>query len=192
MNKKDIQIIKDSADAIISNTPVFGIAWGLSKALFGAGMKLRQERVIEWAEMIKDNPGVFAKEILETNQFQDGFVFALEKYIRERSEVKRKIMKNIFLSFTEAEKKGNFEIERMYHTLSILNYDDLMILKDVDIEQEDFHQIYKNTTEKNENIYNLISAGILTSDYSSRLGPIRAPFVKITRFGKDFINYLEK
>ena len=83
----------------------------------------------------------------------------------------------------------------MYYVLSILNNDDLRLLRNVDENKKEFHQVFPDITDQediNENTYNLISAGILISDYSSRLGPVRAPFIKITRFGKDFIDYLEK
>ena len=83
----------------------------------------------------------------------------------------------------------------MYYVLSILNNDDLRLLRNVDENKKEFYQVFPDITDQediNENTYNLISAGILISDYSSRLGPVRAPFIKITRFGKDFIDYLEK
>lgn len=53
----------------------------------------------------------------------------------------------------------------------------MAILKGVDVSRADFHQICENTMDKNENVYNLVNAGILMSDYSSRIGPIAAPFV---------------
>lgn len=196
IGKKDKQIIKDvslvAADEIVSSIPGLNLPWKLSKALFGAGMKIRQQKVLEWVEMVRDNPSIFTKEILESRQFQDGFVYALERYIRERNESKRKIMKNIFLGFVGINSEDNFELERMYHVLSILSIDDLLVLKNVDITRDELHQIYEETKEKNENIYNLISTGILISDYSSRIGPIAAPFVKITKLGKEFIKYVEK
>lgn len=51
MKKKDKIIAKDATlavvDEIVSQVPGLGLAWGLSKALFGSGMKLRQERALE-------------------------------------------------------------------------------------------------------------------------------------------------
>ena len=51
MNKKDTQIIKDSIDIVISNIPGLSIAWGLSRALYGAGLKLREQKALEWVEI---------------------------------------------------------------------------------------------------------------------------------------------
>lgn len=190
MDKKDKQILKDSLDVVVSAIPGLNVAWGLSKALYGAGLKLRQQRALEWVEMVRDNPSFFTELILRNEDFQDGFVYALERYIREKNEEKRKYMKSIFLGFVGSDTQNNFELERMYHVLSILSHDDLVVLRDVDVNKPDFYQIYEQTKEKNENIYNLVNAGILMSDYQSRIGPIAAPFVKATEFGKEFVKYL--
>lgn len=195
MHGKDKQILKDSAlviaDQIASALPGLNIAWGLSKALYGAGLKLREQRALEWVEMVRDNPSAFTETILQDAKFQDGFVYALERYIREKNENKRVAMRAIFLGFAESTIQDRFELERMYHVLSILNPEDMLILKDVDVGRTDFHQVYENTMDKNENVYNLVNAGILMSDYSSRIGPIAAPFVKATTFGKEFIKFLK-
>ena len=190
MQSKDRQIVKDSLDAIISIIPGLNIAWGLSKALYGAGLKLRQQRALEWVEMVRDNPSSFTEIILKNEKFQDGFVYALERYIREKNEEKRKYMKSIFLGFANSAMSDNFELERMYHVLSILSPEDLVVLRDIDVNKNDFHQVYEQTKEKNESIYNLVNAGILMSDYQSRVGPIAAPFIKATEFGKEFIKHL--
>jgi len=195
MREKDKQIVKDSAmvvaDSIVSSIPGLNIPWNLSKSLYGAGMELRQKRALEWVEMARDNPSVFAEEILRNEQFQDGFVFAFERYIRERSEEKRKIMEKAFLGFAENKDKEKFELEKIYHILSILNVDDLLVLKDINVGRDDYHQIYKEKPDKNENIQNLINAGILIADHSSRLGSIAAPFVNVTDFGKSFIKFID-
>lgn len=87
-NEKNKQIIKDSAlviaDQIASTLPGLNIAWNLSKALYGAGLKLREQRALEWVEMVRDHPSAFTELILKDAKFQDGFVYALERYIREK------------------------------------------------------------------------------------------------------------
>lgn len=194
MSEKDKQIIKDSAlviaDQIASNLPGLNIAWGLSKALYGAGLKLREQRALEWVEMVRDNPSVFTENILKDTAFQDGFVYALENFIKERGDNKRNMMKKVFLDYATSADRKNFELERFYNVLNLLSYDDIQVLRDVDIKKEDFHQVYEGSKDKNENIYNLVNVGILMSDYSSRVGPIAAPFIKITKFGRDFVKYL--
>lgn len=192
MNEKDKQILKDSTDVIVSAIPALNIAWGLSKALYGAGLKLRQQKALEWVEMVRDNPEIFTKELLTQEEFQDGFVFALEKYIIERNEEKRKVFKNIFLGYSSTSKKLLFPIEKYIHTLSQLNIKDINVLKDVDVSRTDRnYQIYGNDNRNLSNIFTLINLGILHNDPSSRMGPVDAPFIWISEFGKEFIKYIK-
>ncbi|MBU1092413.1 hypothetical protein KJ836_01965 [Patescibacteria group bacterium] len=190
------QILKDSAlvvaDQIASSIPVLNIAWGLSKALYGAGLKIRQQKALEWVEMVRDNPAVFTQKLLEQEEFQDGFVYALEKYLLERNEDKKSYFKNIFLGYAQANSMRDFPLEKFIHTLSQLNEIDIEVIRDIDLTRTDKnYQIYGNEERRLTNIFNLISLGILHSDPSSRLGPMKAPFVWISEFGREFIKYLK-
>ena len=193
------------ADQIVSEIPLLNIAWGLSKSLYGAGLKLRQKRALEWVEMIRDNPGFFTKEVLMDENFQDGFVYMLENYIRERNSKKRDIAKNIFLGFAKAEEKSIFSIEKFAHTLNQLSEKDIEVMKDVDIERsalrfdadgnESFkdlnYQIYGNIRRNRESIYNLINLGVLLEENTgTRLGPVNAPFVSLSVFGQGFMKFI--
>ena len=197
MENKDKKIIKKSAlvvvDQIASNIPGLNIVLGLSKALFGAGMELRQERVLEFVEMIQKNPSIFIGEILNDKNFQDGFVYSLEKYIRERNKEKRKVLRNIFLGFTKSEYKEIYPLEKMAHTTTQLSESDIKVLKDVDVTKtnDKNYQIYGNDNKNLESIFNLINLGILLNDTGSRIGPVHAPFINISVFGSKYIAYLE-
>lgn len=205
MNDKDKIIMEDVAsaavdttlsvaDEIVSRIPLLGLAWGLSKALFGAGLKLRQKRALEWVEMVRDNPSIFTETILADEKFQDGFAYALEKYLIERNEKKRKIFRNIFLGFTKADNIEKFSLEKFTHTLSQLSELDIEVLKDINLEGNgQNYQIYGTNTTKIDNIYNLINLGILLDTTGSRLGhnPEDSPFVKVSIFGKEFISYIK-
>lgn len=136
MNPKDAQILKDGAlavaDEIVSHVPFLGLAWDLSKALHGAGLKLRQQRALEWVEMVRDNPEVFVENLLVSEDFQDGFTFALEKYIAERNAGKREIIRNIFLGFATTEQRTQFELERMLSTASVISVNAIELLSYID------------------------------------------------------------
>lgn len=197
MNNKDKQLLKGSAlvvaDQIASSIPALNIAWGLSKALFGAGMKLRQQRALEWVELIRDNPEVFTKELLEQEELQDGFVYAFEKYLVERSEQKRKIFRNIFLGFAKADDKRNFPLEKFSHTLSQLGEVDIEVLREVKIDEYgENYQIYGNNANRIDNIHSLINLGLLLNTTGTRGGfdPRNSPFVKFSPFGWELIKYL--
>lgn len=200
MKTKDKQLIKDSAlvvaDQIASSIPALNIAWGLSKALYGAGIKLRQQRALEWVEMVRDHPEVFTKQLLGQDEFQDGFVFALERYLIERNEEKRQIFRNIFLGFAQADDKETFPLEKFTHTLSQLSELDIAVMKDIDLnEQGRNYQIYGDNPKRIENIFNLINLGILLETTGNRLGhnsEKSPPFVKVSFFGKEFVQYIKQ
>ena len=203
---KDVALI--AADQIASSIPLLNISWGLSKALYGHGLKLRQDRALEWVEMVRDNPNIFIDSILNDENFQDGFVYSLENFIRERNEEKRRIIKNVFLGFSESNSKEKFPIEKMCHALNQLSLSDIKVLSDVsvkeatafnklkgDSENEDvslLYQIYGNTNKNRENIYNLINLGILIDETGNRLGNHLAPLVSLSDFGFEFIKYIKK
>lgn len=216
MNEKDKIILSDSstaiidgalnmADQIVSAIPFLNIAWALSKSLYGAGLKLRQKRALEWVEMVRDNPHIFVEQILVDESFQDGFVYMLENYIRERSDKKRKIAKNIFLGFIKADDKNSFSMEKFVHTLNQLSEKDIEVIKDIDIEKSSIkfdtsgnevfkelnYQIYGNAGKNRENIYNLINLGILLDENAGgRVGPVNAPFVSLSVFGQEFMKFI--
>ncbi|MCE5271538.1 hypothetical protein LLH00_09680 [bacterium] len=194
MKEKDKEIIKGSTlvavDVIVSSVPFLGTAWGLAKVLIGSGMQLRHQRALEWVEMIRDNPAVFSEQILQDQQFQDGFVFALEKYIRERNAGKRERMKQVFSGFCKAENKNDFQLEKFFQVLALLNEKDISVLAKVDLNSDDFCQIASGTGDENESVYSLMSANIFAMDTNARWGPTKEPFVRITEFGKEFIRAL--
>lgn len=202
-SKKDKIIVKDSltigadaiVDAIAKSIPGINIAYNLGKALYGAGMKMRQEKVVEWVEMIKENPGIFTEKIVSDPAFQDGFVYSLEKYIIERNESKRFIFKNIFLGFTKSNNKIIFSLEKFVHTLSQLSEMDIKILKDVDPNQKNpNYQIYGANNRFKENIINLINEGLLLDTTGTRWGndSNNSPFVQLSQYGRKFIEFIKQ
>lgn len=182
-------------DAIAESIPLINVPYKLSKALYGAGMKLRQQRVLEWVEMVRDNPRYFTQQILADESFQDGFVVALEKYLTERSKEKRAIFRNIFLGFTEATDKVIFPLEKFAHTLTQLSQTDVATLRDVDVTktEDQNYQVYGGNSNRKENILNLVGLGILFDTTGSRIGHDNrhSPFVIISPFGVELIKYIK-
>lgn len=181
-------------DAIANSIPGIDIVYKLSKAYLGRCMKLRQYRVLEWVEMVRDNPHFFTEAIFADEDFQDGFVVALGKYMLERDETKRKIFRNIFMGFTESDDKQVFPIEKFTHTLSQLSQTDILTLRDVDLNhsEDNNYQIYGNNDERKENIHSLVNLGLLFDTTGTRGGynPANSPFVRISPFGLEFVKYL--
>lgn len=124
----DPNLIKRAIDAGLSSTPGVGIAWELSKALYGNALELRQQRALEWVEMIRDNPTVFRKELLESVELQDGFIVALEDYLKIRTLLKRSMARKIFTDFAISADKEQFELERYNMTLRQISSNSLGFL----------------------------------------------------------------
>lgn len=226
MEEKDKQLVKDSAlaiaDSIVSNIHGLNFAWGLTKALFGAGLKLRQQRALEWVEMVRDNPDIFVKVILEQEEFQDGFVLSLEKYILERNKSKREYIKNIFIGFTQSDQKQKFELERLLNTISIISVDAIELLVYIDKNiipemnreynlhdgqivqrlsekvQEHFKDQKKEnheTSQLRDAVAELISLGIFRSwtvSYNTIGGGGSSVEYNISIFGNKFIEYIKE
>lgn len=119
--KTDPNLIKRSAYALAestaSSTPGLAQAWALSKALYGNALELRQQRALEWVEAISNDPSAFNKKLLGSEDFQDGFVVALEDYIKIRNHLKRRVALKMFKDFATSEDKVEFQLERFNDTL---------------------------------------------------------------------------
>lgn len=158
MNEKDKIIVEDSVDVIISSIPALNIAWGLSKALLGAGLKLRQQKALEWVEMIRDNPSIFTEQILEQSEFQDAFVYTLEKYIRERNEQKREAIKRIFFGYISVSDPTLFELERLVNVISTISAEAIELL--FYIEREILPEMHTEYKEHNGEIIQRLSVKV--------------------------------
>lgn len=117
-------------DAIGESIPGLNIAYKIVKAYMGRGMKLRQQRVLEWVEFVRDNIGEFSKQLFDNEQFQDCFVLLTEGYVRERTNEKRKIYQQILLgitklSFDDLEK---YQLERMSTVTNQISLEALNVL----------------------------------------------------------------
>lgn len=198
MQDKDSQLIKDATlvtvDYVVSLVPGLPLSWALFKSLCGVGIKLREKKILEFVENIKEHPEVFTKQILESEEFQDCFVFALQKYVIERKKEKRKIMRDIFLGFAEDDNKREYELERFYHVLNVLNKSDINVLGDNRLlGNHDYIQINDKSSQRAESIHFLISLGVLFTDSGARIAGeslVLSPYVKLSEFGRKLIRFL--
>lgn len=185
----------------------------LAYGLIGAGITLRKDRFKEMVEYINNNASLFTPAILEDPHFQDGFLYIIEKYIRERNENKRKMIKNVFFGYTKTKNKEEFPFERYCYTTEQLSIEDIKVLEvlytreksqestkqalteqetyDKMVFQEEYRQIFGNKQDYLDNIKHLVNLGILLEDSSSRRSSQQAPYVKLSLFGRCYINYLE-
>ncbi|MCR4329613.1 MAG: hypothetical protein NUV65_03630 [Candidatus Roizmanbacteria bacterium] len=117
-------------DAIATSIPGIDIAYKLAKAYMGRGMKLRQQRVLEWVEFVRDNLGEFSKQLFDNEQFQDCFVLLIEGYVKERAERKRKLHQQILLGIAKLtpEELEKYQLERMLMVTNQISLEALNVL----------------------------------------------------------------
>lgn len=121
--------IATTADAaFLGGLPGFTTLAGVATAHLGSSLKLKHKRAIELFDYIDKNRDIFTVKLMESEVFQDGFVYALERYLRLRTEEKRLGALLLFKSFAETEAKQDFPLERYFDTLEKISSDALRTL----------------------------------------------------------------
>lgn len=127
--KDGIEISVDEiVEAIALSVPGINIAYRLSKSFYGASLKLRQQRALEWVEFIRDNLDKFSKSLFDQEEFQDCFVILLESYIKQRSEKKRTILQKLLLDSTTEVNLEEFDLERINACLTQISTQALKVI----------------------------------------------------------------
>lgn len=208
MNEKDKELVKSSGlvtvdaavagiDLSLGGLPLASGAWGLSKALFGAGLQLRQKKALEWIDMVKNSPQMLNIQLLESEEFQDAFVMSLESYIKERSDDKRIILRAIFRDYSSANNPKLYPLERLYEITKQITFNDARNFSLIySISAEDKHmKKVEIGFEHSESVLHLVSLGLLTQDTSPRYvndsGTIQNPRVFVSGLGRMYKTFIE-
>lgn len=190
------RVIAGQVDATVSTVPGLAHAWALSQALLGNAAELRQNKAIEWIEMIRDNPSIFTKQVLETEEFQDAFASCFEDYIKERNDDKRILLQEIFKDYTSSRNPETYPLERFNE-----------ITKQITVEEaKRFSYLMHLSSEYPsgkpipgegpvELVLHLISLGLLIRDDTPKFakeGKIEAPDVFISKLGTHYYQFIKE
>lgn len=93
--------------------PYWQLAMHEAIGLYGYYMACKQESVNEFIEFLRSHPEDFRKEIVESEEFRNGFVLAFQDYLKLRTKEKRLAAKHIFLDFARSQEKSEFPIEQL-------------------------------------------------------------------------------
>ena len=119
-------------EAILSPLLVQYPCWQLAMheaiGLYGYYMACKQESVNEFVEFLRSHPDVFRKEVVESEEFRNGFVLAFQDYLKLRTKEKRLAAKQIFLDFAKSQEKSEFPIEQFDDTLLKISMHSLQTL----------------------------------------------------------------
>ena len=166
-------------DAIATSIPGINIAYKLAKAYMGRGMKLRQQRVLEWVEFVRGNLGEFSNQLFDNEQFQDCFVLLTEGYVRERAEYKRKLHQQILLGITKLspEELEKYQLERRIavtnqislEALNVLSFIKSELLEKVESDIQEQLQVFQDREGvEGVRLEDITRSRIIISDYISK------------------------
>lgn len=85
--------------------------------IYGYSVSYRQGRFNILMQNIIDNPKVFSKRVLESEQFKDGLIRFIDDYFKLRSDEKLQYARNIFKDFAVDANKLFYPLERYNDTL---------------------------------------------------------------------------
>ena len=184
--------------------PVLAAVIGVAAALFGPAIVRRVGRVDNIVQQIKDRPDIFTPALLSNEQFQDGLIFFIEQYIRERNEDKLVIMKRIFAGFGQAPNLNEFPLEEMTDLVSRLRFEDIKLFKSAIIHDNQHQELTMPEKDRafifNEHPFNvsrLVYFGLLMEDRTKNGSAIREAsdpgflYIWISPLGRQFADYIE-
>jgi hypothetical protein len=179
--------------------PALGIAVGMAAALFGPAIERRQDRAGQLIQFVNDNISEFSDIILEDDVFQDGFVFLIEKHIRERNDDKRTILQQILLGYCKAPDLLDFPLEEMTDLVSRIRMSDVAVFRSA-LESELTLMDGRNPSfmvrQDPNSVSRLIYFGLLHEDREKNGPSIREHddknllYVWVTPTGRAFAEYL--
>lgn len=182
------------ADSIASNIPGVSQAWALGKALYGNALELRQQRALEWVEAIRDNQSIFNESVVNSEEFQDGFIVGLENYIKLRSFVKRRVALKIFRDFSLEDSKVEFQLERFNDTLLKISHTSLgylaLLKKTVDTTSfMDIGDEHVDSLQELEYLGLVRQGGTINSNVWSSTDSFEW---RLTKFAHEFVKFIDE
>jgi hypothetical protein len=109
-------------DEAISNFPGVNLIWAFYKGGSESVNELSYIRTHEFLSLLEQNKDIFLNEnLLENEDFLTGLGITYEKFLRQRSQEKRALIKEIFLEFSKSKHKKSFDLERSYAVVEIIS-----------------------------------------------------------------------
>lgn len=187
-----------AVDATMSGgMPFASGAWGLTKVYLGRAIALRQQKALEWVEMIQQNPAVFNEKILKSNEFQDAFVVSIENYIKQRSSDKRSVLRAIFLDYSAFPDPESYPLEKMQALVEQISISEMKVFSSLVSQYHESIQDGAAIEYKQENLldnewaalWGLKQIGILRES-TNRINIGGSPAFVISGLGVQFARYL--
>lgn len=185
-----------------SVNPALGIAFGMAAALFGPAIERRHKRAEQLLQFIHDSIDEISSSIFAKEDFQDGFVFLLEKYIRERNQDKRLILQQILLGYAKANDLLDYPLEEMTDLVARIRMSDVAVLRNALVEEarlgikQDGRRFSFILREDPNAVSRLVYFGLLFEDRAKNGPQVREYddknflYVWVSPTGREFAKYL--
>lgn len=206
MKESDRELLKNSGtaaiDAVVAaidtsfggGMPLTTGAWALAKTYFGRGLVLRQKKALEWIEMVRDNPSIITRELLESNNFQDAFVASLEGYVKERSQDKRTVLRSIFIDYSAFPNSEDYPLEKMQNLVNLITLNEMRTFSSLGSEVKAGDQISLNNPQDSSAIaaaWGLRQIGLLRENTQTIVIGGTLPAMVVSELGVEFARYLK-
>lgn len=203
----DLKVAVDASTAglvaVASSVNVgLGAAVGMAAALFGPAIERRRNRAEHLIKFVEENINKISSAVLDDKIFQDGFVFLLEKYIRERNDDKRLILQQILLGYTKAPSLLDYPLEEMSELVVRIRMSDVEVFRQALKEEakngikQDGRRFSYVLREDPNAVSRLVYFGLLHEDRAKNGPQIREYddknflYVWVTPTGRQFAEYL--
>lgn len=148
-----IPVLSYSLQPLFDVQPYWGLVFYNAISIIGLQMSLNKNDMEEIVTFIQDNPNVFSKEIVTSDEFKRAFVGYLETYLKLRLTKKKKILNKILVGYSIAENPSEFYLESFEACLlriSPTTLDYLVFLKSVilPIKDADIRKMLERGTQQ--------------------------------------------
>lgn len=185
-----------SAAAAIN--PKLGVILSMAAAYFGPALERRHERAADLIEFVNQHISEFSETTLGDEVFQDGFVYLIEQYTRERNADKRIILQQILLGYARASGLLDFPLEEMTELVRRIRMSDVSVLREAlqeEVQQDSSDGSFMLRQDPNA-VSRLIYFGLLHEDRTKNGPAIREQsdknflYVWVSPVGRQFADYL--
>ncbi len=103
--------------AVFGGYPLITTLGVLAKSHFEQAIRLQTQKTLEAFRFIYNNRDVFTKQVIQSDDFQEGFLSWFNQYLILRGKEKRLGALVLFRTFAETEDESSFPLERFMDTL---------------------------------------------------------------------------
>lgn len=108
-------------DSLMVAYPQLGVPLKIMHVSMGMRIAVKQEEVNQFVSFLMENRDTFTEELINSREFQEGFIKFVDDYFKMRSEERLEMARRVFLDFSKSTEKPLYPLERYDDTLAKLS-----------------------------------------------------------------------